>query len=178
MSQFKLTVATRANQASVLPVILVATSINEARPSPVISITYEDTALLHEGEKAVVQFTGVSGTPVYGTEKAIQELRQNFPFLTSKEGKLVNSPYAIGYSSHFRLSNFRCRKTSGLLNWSPSLPLTSTPLTLTFNVLMPTCFSDLSSLDIRFLRRTSHSGVRSEAIVSPPLQSRKGLLLT
>ena len=91
MSQFNLKVATRANQASLLPVILVATSINEARPSPVISITYEDTALLHEGEKAIVEFTGVSGTPVYGTEKAIQELRQNFPFLTSKEGKLVNS---------------------------------------------------------------------------------------
>lgn len=90
MSQFQLTVATRANQALVLPVLLVATSINEARPTPVISITYEDTALLHEGEKAIIQFTGVSGTPAYGTVNAIQELRVNFPFLTSKEGKLVS----------------------------------------------------------------------------------------
>lgn len=96
MSQFKLTVATRANQALVLPVLLVATSINEARPSPVINITYEDTALLHEGDKAIVQFTGVSGTPVYGTEKAIQELRVSFPFLTSKDGKLVSHPHMIG----------------------------------------------------------------------------------
>lgn len=86
----QLTLASRANQAELLPVLLVATSINEARPSPVIAITYEDTALLHEGEKAVVQFTGASGTPVYGTEKAIQELRANFPFLNSKDEKIVS----------------------------------------------------------------------------------------
>ena len=85
-----LTLASRANQAELLPVLLVAVSINEARPQPVIKITYEDTAILHEGEKAVVQFTGASGTPVFGTEKSIQELRVNFPFLTSKDEKLVS----------------------------------------------------------------------------------------
>lgn len=81
--------------------LLVAASINEARPQPVIKISYEDTAILHEGEKAVVQFTGASGTPVFGTEKSIQELRANFPFLTSKDEKLV--------------SLFRC-PSSGLLS--------------------------------------------------------------
>lgn len=86
----QLTLASRANQSALLPVLLVATSINEARPSPVIAINYEDTALLHEGEKTIVQFTGTSGTPVYGTQKAIEELRANFPFLTSKDEKLVS----------------------------------------------------------------------------------------
>lgn len=85
----QLSLAARANQAELLPVLLVATSINAARPQPVINVNFEDTALLHEGEKAVVQFTGTSGTPVYGTEKAIEELRVNFPFLTSKDEKLV-----------------------------------------------------------------------------------------
>lgn len=89
MSRFQLTVATRANQSLVLPVLLVATCINEARPTPVISITYEDTALLREGEKAIVQFTGASGTPVSGTQGAIQELRNTFPFLSGKDDKLV-----------------------------------------------------------------------------------------
>lgn len=85
----QLSLAARANQAELLPVLLVATSINAARPEPVINVTFEDTALLHEGEKAAVQFTGTNGTPVYGTEKAIDALRVNFPFLTSKDEKLV-----------------------------------------------------------------------------------------
>ncbi|KAA8643066.1 hypothetical protein EYZ11_008894 [Aspergillus tanneri] len=90
MSDMKLTLAARANQASLLPVLLVATSVNEARPNPVISITYEETAILEQGDKAVVQFTGVSGKPAYGTENAIQELRANLPFLNAKDEKLEN----------------------------------------------------------------------------------------
>jgi glutamyl-tRNA synthetase len=90
MSQYQLTLATRASQPYLLPVLLVATSLNEARPSPVISITYEDTALLREGDKAVVQYTGASGSPVFGLINAIQELRKDFPFLNSKDEKLVS----------------------------------------------------------------------------------------
>lgn len=90
MSQCELTVATRANQALVLPVLLIATSINEARPNPVIAITYEDTALLHGGDNAIVQFSGTSGTAVHGTQAAIQELRNSFPFLNGKDEKLVS----------------------------------------------------------------------------------------
>ncbi|OJZ82191.1 glutamyl-tRNA synthetase [Aspergillus piperis CBS 112811] len=87
MSQFKLSLATKANQASLLPVLLVATSINEARPTPVIAINFEDAAVLPEGEKAIVQFTGASGAPVYGTDNAIKELRASFPFLNGKDEK-------------------------------------------------------------------------------------------
>lgn len=86
----QLSLAARANQAELLPVLLVATSINAARPQPVINITYEDAAELSEGDKAVVKFTGANGTPAYGTEKAIAELRASFPFLTSKDEKLVS----------------------------------------------------------------------------------------
>ncbi|PYH36948.1 glutamate--tRNA ligase GUS1 [Aspergillus neoniger CBS 115656] len=90
MSQFKLSLATKANQASLLPVLLVATSINEARPTPVIAINFEDAAVLAEGEKAIVQFTGASGAPVYGTDNAIKELRASFPFLNGKDEKSEN----------------------------------------------------------------------------------------
>lgn len=89
MSDMQLVLAAKANQAPLLPVLLVATSINEARPSPVISITYEDAAVLSQGDKATVQFTGVSGKPVYGTADAIQELQANFPFLKAKDSQLV-----------------------------------------------------------------------------------------
>jgi glutamyl-tRNA synthetase len=90
MSQFDLKVATRANHAALLPVVLIATSINEARPTPVINIAYEDTALLQDGDKAIVQLVAGSKS-VFGTSEIIQELTQNFPFLTGKDAKVVSS---------------------------------------------------------------------------------------
>ncbi|OJJ48501.1 hypothetical protein ASPZODRAFT_140791 [Penicilliopsis zonata CBS 506.65] len=87
MSQFQLVVATRANHASVLPVLLVASSINEASSSAVIDITYEDTALLEADEKAVVKFVGASGTAAIGLDNAIEELRATFPHLIGKDDK-------------------------------------------------------------------------------------------
>lgn len=131
MSQFKLSLATKANQASLLPVLLVATSINEARPTPVIAINFEDAAVLPEGEKAIVQFTGASGAPVYGTDNAIKELRASFPFLNGKDEKSVSDPaspslqlYADGSFS---------RRTNGFPSLSPSPPLTSRLSTLCFS---------------------------------------------
>lgn len=97
MSQIELTVATRGNHAAVLPVSLIATSINEARPSPVIKITYEDTALLNESEKAVVQLnTGDKFT--FGNVNAIQELQNQFPFLAGRDTKLVRYPAIVTFS--------------------------------------------------------------------------------
>ncbi|KAL3462538.1 tRNA synthetases class I, catalytic domain-containing protein [Aspergillus heterothallicus] len=90
MSQFQLTLATKANQATLLPVLLVATSVNEARPTPIIAIKYEDAATLPQGDKATVEFIGASGSPVYGAQNSLQELRATFPFLNSKEEKLEN----------------------------------------------------------------------------------------
>jgi glutamyl-tRNA synthetase len=89
MSQFDLKVATRANHAALLPVVLIATSINEARPTPVINIVYEDTALLQDGDKAIVQLVAGSNS-VFGTANVIQELTVHFPFLTGKDAKVVS----------------------------------------------------------------------------------------
>jgi glutamyl-tRNA synthetase len=89
MTQYELKVATRANHSAVLPVVLIATSINEARPTPVINISYEDTALLQDGDKAVVQL--ISGTNnVFGTINVIQSLTEHFPFLIGKDAKAVS----------------------------------------------------------------------------------------
>ncbi|KAJ6107580.1 Glutamyl/glutaminyl-tRNA synthetase class Ib [Penicillium sp. IBT 18751x] len=89
MSQSTLTVATRANHAALLPVVLIATSINEARPTPVITINYEDSAVLEEGEKAIVQLTTGSKS-VFGTIQAVEELRTQFPYLAGKDLSLEN----------------------------------------------------------------------------------------
>jgi hypothetical protein len=89
MSQYELKVATRGNHAALLPAVLTVTSINEARPNPVVKITYEDTALLQDGDKAIVQFTGGSNS-VFGTANVIQELTTQFPYLVGKDSKVVS----------------------------------------------------------------------------------------
>lgn len=97
MSQFDLNVATRASQSALLPVVLIATSINEARPTPVINIVYQDTALLQDGEKAIVQLVAGSKS-VFGTTEVINELTAHFPFLTGKDAKVVSHDYPAGFA--------------------------------------------------------------------------------
>lgn len=97
MSQFDLNVATRASQSALLPVVLIATSINEARPTPVINIAYQDTALLQDGEKAIVQLVAGSKS-VFGTTEVIKELTEHFPFLTGKDAKAVSHDYPAEFA--------------------------------------------------------------------------------
>lgn len=138
MSQIELTVATRGNHAAILPATLIATSINEARPNPVIKITYEDTAVLNESEKAIVQMnTGDKTTS--GTINVIQELQTQFPFLAGKDTKLVRYPAVL--SSYGSNALFFHRRTSGSLSWMLSLLWTSRPSTLSFSASIPTSFS-------------------------------------
>jgi glutamyl-tRNA synthetase len=73
-------------------VVLIVTSINEARPTPVVTITYEDTALLQDGDKAIVQLTSGSDS-VFGPANVIQELMKHFPFLAGKDSKVVSYYY-------------------------------------------------------------------------------------
>ena len=122
MSQYELKVATRGNHAALLPVVLIVTSINEARPTPVVTVTYEDTALLQDGDKAIVQLTSGSNS-VYGTANVIQELATQFPFLAGKDSKAVSchrNP-AIESSLFFLETKMsltpRNRKPSGSPSW-------------------------------------------------------------
>jgi glutamyl-tRNA synthetase len=89
MTQFDLAVATRGSHAALLPVVLIATSINEARPTPVINIKYEDTAQVNEGDKAILQLS-TAGKSVFGTIHAIQELCSHFPYLVGKDATVVS----------------------------------------------------------------------------------------
>ncbi|KAJ5517769.1 Glutamyl/glutaminyl-tRNA synthetase class Ib [Penicillium expansum] len=106
MSEYELKVATRGNHAALLPVVLIVTSINEARPTPVVTITYEDTALLQDGDKAIVQLTTGSNS-VFGTANVIQELTAHFPFLTSKDSKIEAE-----WISHALIPTSLCARSS------------------------------------------------------------------
>lgn len=82
MATFKLVCAAGANPAEVLPATLIATSVNQARPSPVVEITYKEGPKLSAGD--VIEFTGQSGKTASGLDAVIKELRATFPFLKSK----------------------------------------------------------------------------------------------
>jgi glutamyl-tRNA synthetase len=89
MTEFNLFAASGANPGTLLPALLIATSVNEARPSPVVTITYENGPTLPGGD-AALEFTGASGSPVQGLENTIKELRSTFPFLKGKNEELVS----------------------------------------------------------------------------------------
>lgn len=150
MSQFQLTLATKANQAALLPVLLVATSVNEARPSPIVAINYEDVAVLPRGDKAVVEFVGASGTPAYGSS-ALEELRATFPYLNSKEEKLVSRPPPHALYEIYEILT-ALRKMTG----SPS------------SMLLPRSTSKLSTRNSRSSTIISSCGPLSLDTLSPP----------
>lgn len=82
MATFKLVCAAGANPAELLPATLIATSVNQARPSPVVEITYENTPKLPGGD--ILEFTGASGKTASGLDAVIKELRATFPYLKGK----------------------------------------------------------------------------------------------
>lgn len=167
MAQFELTVATRGNHATLLPVVLIATSINEARPTPVININYEDTARLNEGENAVIGLNTVSKS-VFGTVNIIQELCAHFPFLADKDTKLVCYPAIFSFLWESQVSDrwHPRRRTSGSLSWIPCLPWTSKLLTLSFSASTHTFSCARSLSDTLSLPRILLCGVPSVATVS------------
>ncbi|KAJ5585508.1 Glutamyl-tRNA synthetase class Ib archaeal/eukaryotic cytosolic [Penicillium hispanicum] len=86
MTRSDLLVAACANHAELLPVVLIASSINEAHGNPVINIVIEDTALLTVDEKSTVKYE-TGNKSVTGTIPIIQELCAHFPFLVGKDAK-------------------------------------------------------------------------------------------
>ena len=85
----ELTFATRANAASLLPALLVASSVNQSRPQQEIALVFEDVDILPSDDKATIQFTAAGQSPVYGSENVLKALRSFYPFLKSKDEKLV-----------------------------------------------------------------------------------------
>lgn len=90
MATCKLVCASGSNPAGLLPATLIATSVNEARPAPVVEIVYETTSTLPGGD--VIEFTDADGKTVSGLDSVIAALRVQFPFLKSKYETQVWAP--------------------------------------------------------------------------------------
>ncbi len=83
-----LNIASKANQATTIPALLVAQYAKEADPNASININFEEVEALKTGEKAAVELTIGNGTSSYGSEHVISELISAYPFL---QGKHVDS---------------------------------------------------------------------------------------
>ena len=85
----QLTLATRANPTTLLPALLVASSVNESLGRAEIAILLEEADVLSAGDGKTVEFTAGGRDSVYGSENVIKELRTTFPFLRGKDEKQV-----------------------------------------------------------------------------------------
>ena len=84
-----LNVASKANQATTFPALLVAHYAKEADPNSSININFEEVDTLKAQDKATVEVILGSGTSTYGSEKVIDVLVKAYPFLQGKNGILV-----------------------------------------------------------------------------------------
>ena len=83
-----LNIASKANQATTIPALLVAQYAKEADPNASININFDEVEALKTGDKATVELAIGHGTSSYGSEHVISELMGAYPFL---QGNHVDS---------------------------------------------------------------------------------------
>ena len=79
-----LNVASKANQATTIPALLVAQYAKEADPNASINIKFDEVEAFKTGDKATVELAVGNGTSSYGSEHVISELMSAYPFLQGK----------------------------------------------------------------------------------------------
>ena len=84
-----LILASKASQAILLPVLLVATYANDSDPNVSISIQFEDADSLKQAEGATAELTLGTDAPTLGSENAIARLVEAYPSLQGKNTKFV-----------------------------------------------------------------------------------------
>ena len=84
-----LNIASKANQASTLPALLIATYVNESDSNATININIEDVDILKSSDKASVELVQGSSASKYGCENVISELLSTYSFLQGKHMDLV-----------------------------------------------------------------------------------------
>ena len=79
-----LRIATKANQALTLPVLLVATHVNNSNATPVITVDYEDIASFSPADAAVVTELKYDGaSTATGDIAVVQKLLELYPQISS-----------------------------------------------------------------------------------------------
>ena len=84
-----LTIASKANQAITVPVLLVAHYAKESEPSVSLNTSFEDVDILTSNDGAVLELTLQNNAPVYAADSAIKSLVAAYPFMQDRHKDLV-----------------------------------------------------------------------------------------
>lgn len=76
-----LSIASKANQATSVPALLVASYANRSDPNALVDIKFEEAETLKSKKGTSVEFVLASDAPVYGSEYAVGRLIEAYPFL-------------------------------------------------------------------------------------------------
>lgn len=117
----KLRIASRANQATTFPALLVASYVKESSRDSSVDIIFEEIESLKSEHEAATELLLGSATSVYGSENSIEKLVDVFPFLQSKNENLVCIRPAIS----FQLFNHGHRSKNGCKGRHRFTPRTS-----------------------------------------------------
>ena len=94
-----LTVASKANQATTLPALLVASYANQTDPNVSINIKIEDLDKLDSGDGASVELVLKNESPKHGSEQVVGELIGTYRFLQGKHEDSVGTQLHISIVS-------------------------------------------------------------------------------
>lgn len=84
-----LCVASKANQATTVPALLVVSYLNKSDPSASIDIKFEEAETLKSKNGVSIELVVANGTPIHGFEKAISGLTAAYPSLQGTHEALV-----------------------------------------------------------------------------------------
>lgn len=91
-----LNIASKANQATTFPALLVGHYAKKSDPNASINVNFEEVEALKSEKRSVVELVAGSGTSSYGTEEVLSGLVEIFTVLQDKNEKLV------GRDVHYR----------------------------------------------------------------------------
>lgn len=84
-----LTIASKANQATSLPVLLVASFVKESDPEVDITFKFDEVEVLGSSNSAV-ELIVKNGSPVHGSSNCLDKLAQEYAFLSGKHDAHVS----------------------------------------------------------------------------------------
>lgn len=82
-------IASKANQATTFPALLVASYAQETSKNGTVNIKFDEVESLKTGEQISVKTVAGTDAPVHGPESAISKLIATFDTLKSKHESLV-----------------------------------------------------------------------------------------
>ena len=89
----KLNIASKADQSSTLPAVLIATYAKKCDNTAIVTINFEDVDTLKTNNKASVEFSQGNGTSIYGSMEAIAELISAHPALQGRNESIVSADH-------------------------------------------------------------------------------------